>query len=98
LVRESLRVTKPGGTVLFSSYSDRFWEDRLHWFQLQSEAGLLGEIDHEKTGDGVIVCKDGFTATTVEPEEFFSLVEGIDIDTRIVEVDKSSLFCEITVP
>ena len=96
LVRESLRVTKPGGTVLFSSYSDRFWKDRLHWFQLQSEAGLVGEIDHEKTGDGVIVCKDGFTATTVRPHQFRSLTEELDVDTRIVEVDESSLFCEIT--
>ncbi len=98
LIRESLRVARSGGIVLFSSYSDKFWDARLEWFRLQSEVGLLGEIDPEKTGDGVIVCKDGFTATTVEPEEFFSLVEGIDVDTRIVEVDKSSLFCEITVP
>lgn len=95
LVRESLRVTKPGGTVLFSSYSDRFWRDRLHWFQLQSEAGLVGEIDQEKTGDGVIVCKDGFTATTVRPDKFRSLTAELDVDTRIVEVDESSLFCEI---
>ena len=95
LVRESLRVTKPGGTVLFSSYSDRFWKDRLHWFQLQSEAGLLGEIDHEKTGDGVIVCKDGFTATTVRPHQFRSLTAELDVETRIVEVDESSLFYEI---
>ena len=95
LVRESLRVTKPGGTVLFSSYSDRFWKDRLHWFQLQSEAGLVGEIDYEKTGDDVIVCKDGFTATTVRPHQFRSLTAGLNADTRIVEVDKSSLFCEI---
>jgi len=95
LVKESLRVTKPGGTVLFSSYSDRFWEDRLHWFQLQSEAGLVGEIDHEKTRDGVIVCKDGFTATTVQPRQFRSLTAELDVDTRIVEVDESSLFYEI---
>jgi 2-polyprenyl-6-hydroxyphenyl methylase/3-demethylubiquinone-9 3-methyltransferase len=68
LILESVRVTKPGGTVLFSSYSEKFWKPRLEWFQLQSEAGLLGEIDYEKTKDGVIVCKDGFTATTVSPE------------------------------
>ena len=97
LIRESLRVIRSGGIVLFSSYSEKFWDARLEWFRLQSEAGLLGEIDPEKTGNGVIVCKDGFTATTAGPEEFFSFVEGIDVDTRIVEVDKSSLFCEITV-
>jgi SAM-dependent methyltransferase len=95
LIKESLRVTKYGGTVLFSSYSDRFWEDRLRWFQLQSEAGLLGEIDHEKTSDGVIVCKDGFTATTVRPHQFRSMTAELDVETRIVEVDESSLFCEI---
>ena len=95
LVRESLRVTKPGGTVLFSSYSDGFWRDRFYWFQLQSEAGLVGEIDYEKSGDGVIVCKDGFTATTVRPRQFLSLTAGLNADTRIVEVDETSLFCEI---
>ena len=95
LIRESVRVTKPGGIVLFSSYSDKFWKDRLEWFELQSEAGLLGEIDHEKTRDGVIVCKDGFTATTVRPDEFASLTAGLDAETRVVEVDESSLFCEI---
>ncbi len=98
LIRESIRVTKPKGIVLFSSYSDKFWDTRLEWFRLQSEAGLLGEIDPEKTRDGVIVCRDGFTATTVRSEEFFSIVKGTDLDTRIVEIDESSLFCEITVP
>lgn len=98
LIRESIRVTKPNGIVLFSSYSDKFWDTRLEWFRLQSEEGLLGEIDSEKTGNGTIVCRDGFTATTVGREEFLSLVDRIDVDTRIVEVDKSSLFCEITVP
>ena len=58
----------------------------------------MGEIDPERTGNGVIVCRDGFTATTAGPEEFSSFVEGIDVDTRIVEVDESSLFCEIAVP
>lgn len=95
LIRESIRVTKAGGTIFFSSYSDKFWKDRLEWFQLQSEAGLLGEINIEKTGNGVIVCKDGFTATTVTPSQFRSLVADLDVDANIVEVDDSSLFCEI---
>jgi SAM-dependent methyltransferase len=96
LVCESIRVTKRGGTILISSYADKFWTDRLEWFRLQSEAGLLGEIDDEKTGNGMIVCKDGFTATTVRPNEFLSLVAEFDVDARVVEVDESSLFCEIT--
>ena len=95
LIRESIRVTKPGGVALFSSYSDKFWEDRLEWFRLQSEAGLLGEIDFEKTGHGEIVCKDGFTATTVSLDEFRLLTEELNADIKIVEVDESSLFCEI---
>lgn len=95
LIRESIRVTKPGGTVLFSSYSNKFWEDRLKWFRLQSKVGLLGEIDYKKTGNGTIVCKDGFTATTVRPERFLLLTAELDAETKIVEVDESSLFCEI---
>lgn len=97
LIRESARVTKPGGQVLFSSYSDKFWEERLRWFQIQSEAGLLGEIDDERTGDGVIVCKDGFTATTVRPGDFLALTVGLNLEPRIVEVDESSIFCELTI-
>ena len=96
LIKESIRVTKPEGTILFSSYSEKFWNHRLEWFRLQSEAGLLGEIDYENTKDGVIVCKDGFTATTVKPEQFISLTSDLNVDAKIVEVDESSVFCEIS--
>lgn len=95
LICESIRVTRPGGTVLFSSYSGKFWDDRLAWFRLQSEAGLLGEINSEKTCDGTIVCRDGFTATTIRPEDFTLLTAGLGVSSRIIEVDNSSLFCEI---
>jgi 2-polyprenyl-6-hydroxyphenyl methylase/3-demethylubiquinone-9 3-methyltransferase len=95
LIRESIRVAKPSGIVLFSSYSEKFWNARLEWFERQSEAGLLGEIDYAKTRDGVIVCKDGFTATTVRPDEFLSLTADVNAEVRITEVDESSLFCEI---
>jgi len=50
LIRESIRVTKPGGTILFSIYSDKVWDDRLEWLRLQSEAGLLGERYPEYAG------------------------------------------------
>lgn len=97
LLRESLRVTKPNGVVLFSSYSEKFWKFRLEWFQLQSDAGLLGEIDFEKTCDGTIVCKDGFTATTVSAQSFHELTADIkNISVKTEEVDESSIFCEIT--
>jgi len=95
LISESVRVTRLGGTVLFSSYSDKFWKHRLEWFELQSEAGLVGEIDYEKTEDGVIVCKDGFTATTVRGKDFLQLTANLNVDVRIVDVDESSVFCEI---
>jgi ubiquinone/menaquinone biosynthesis C-methylase UbiE len=96
LIHESIRVTKPHGLVLFSSYSEKIWNDRLLWFQIQSKAGLIGEIDSEKTRDGVIICKDGFTATTVSKEEFCSFTAHLPVKTKISEVDESSLFCEIT--
>ena len=98
LVRESVRIARPGGLVLFSTYAARFWPDRLAWFRLQAEAGLLGEIDEELTGDGVIVCKDGFKATTVDAGRFKELTSGLDVAAKIVEVDDSSLFCEIHKP
>jgi 2-polyprenyl-6-hydroxyphenyl methylase/3-demethylubiquinone-9 3-methyltransferase len=82
--------------ALFSTYAERFWDDRLEWFELQAQAGLLGEIDYDKTGDGVIACKDGFTATTVRPSAFLSLTRGLGAEVRLVEIDESSLFCEIT--
>jgi ubiquinone/menaquinone biosynthesis C-methylase UbiE len=95
LMRESIRVTKQGGTILFSSYSEKFWHHRLEWFRRQSDEGLLGEIDYNKTKEGVIVCKDGFTATTVGREKFLELTSELDVDVKIQEVDDSSVFCEM---
>lgn len=98
LMHESLRVLRPGGRALFSSYAARFWDHRLEWFRLQSEAGLLGEIDYERTGDGRIACKDGFTATTVSPGDFSRLAANLGVKAAVHEVDRSSLFCEIVKP
>lgn len=95
LIAESIRMTKPGGIALFSSYADKFWEDRLRWFRQQSELGLLGKIDLARSHDGEIVCQDGFTATTVGPEKFMELTREFDAAVKIEEVDESSLFCEI---
>lgn len=97
LIRESIRVARPGGIVFFSSYSEKFWDERLEWFRLQASAGLLGEIDMSKTGNGVITCKDGFKATTITPDDFRNLASEFDIKSEIVEVDDSSLFFEIYV-
>jgi len=95
LVSESLRVVKKGGQVLFSSYSDNIWDARLAWFQKQSEEGLLGEIDYEKTGKGTIICKDGFKATTYSKKDFGKLMCKLQLKADIIEVDNSSIFCII---
>jgi SAM-dependent methyltransferase len=95
LVAECVEAVRPSGLVILSSYAEGFWPDRLEWFERQAEEGLLGEIDRELTGDGRIVCKDGFTATTMGRGEFLSLCEGLAVSVEIVEVDGSSLFCEI---
>jgi 2-polyprenyl-6-hydroxyphenyl methylase/3-demethylubiquinone-9 3-methyltransferase len=97
LMKEAMRVTCSGGRVLFSSYSEHFWEDRLEWFRIQSDYGLIGEIDDDATGDGVIVCKDGFRATTIGPADFVALTSDFGIRPTITEVDGSSIFCEIEV-
>ncbi len=96
LIQEALRIVKSGGKALFSSYSDKFWDDRLHWFELQSRHGLLGQIDYNATGDGMIVCTDGFRASTIGPSRFRELTSGLDVDIRLEEVDDSSLFCLLT--
>jgi ubiquinone/menaquinone biosynthesis C-methylase UbiE len=98
LVGEAARVTRPGGVVLFSSYSERFWEERLKWFEVQAEHGLIGKIDYRATGNGIIVCHDGFRATTVNAEGFKSLAAALGLATSIIEVNGSSLFCEIVTP
>ena len=97
LVLEAVRVTRNQGKCLFSSYSDKFWEHRLEWFKVQSERGLLGEIDWDKTGDGVIVCKDGFRATTFQEQDFQKLTTSLGLDASTIEIDRSSVFCEIKV-
>lgn len=96
LVAEAYRVTRPGGLMLFSTYSDKFWDQRLRWFHLQSKAGLVGEIDESRTGNGVIACRDGFTGTAFSPDQLMSFTSGLDVDARITEVDESSLFLEMT--
>jgi SAM-dependent methyltransferase len=95
LVREALRVTRPGGGVLFSTYAERFWTDRLRWFEAQSAAGLLGAIDYDQTGSGTIVCEDGFRAGMVSPEAWRVLAAELRVDATITEIDGSSVWCEL---
>ncbi|MBE0525387.1 MAG: class I SAM-dependent methyltransferase [Candidatus Thorarchaeota archaeon] len=97
LIQESIRVTKEGGGCLFSSYSDKFWKHRLEWFQMQADAGLIGEIDWDFTSDGIISCKDGFKATTFRPDDFNNLSSQLGINSKVVEIDNSSIFFVISV-
>ncbi len=92
LINEALRVTKSGGIVFFSTYSEKFWDHRLEWFKIQSAHDLIGEIDYNQTGDGVIVCKDGFKAVTISAGEFDDLSSSLNLKSDITAVDESSLF------
>lgn len=97
LLSEALRVTREGGLVILSSYAESFWPHRLQWFEMQAAEGLIGEIDHEATGTGVIVCKDGFRATTFGPEAFRDLASTAGIIPRIIEAN-GAIICELRVP
>ena len=98
LVREALRVLKSAGTAMFSSYSDGFWEHRLGRFEAQAAAGLIGEVDGQLTGNGVIVCVDGLTLAAIGPTEFASLAAGLDAELESTEVDGSSWFYVLKKP
>ncbi|MHC4128707.1 MAG: class I SAM-dependent methyltransferase [Planctomycetota bacterium] len=95
LLREALRVTRPDGTVLLSSYAQRFWDDRLDWFRRQADEGLIGPIDEQATGNGVIVCTDGLRLGAVGPDKLAELTRACGAGAHITEVDGSSLFCVI---
>jgi 2-polyprenyl-6-hydroxyphenyl methylase/3-demethylubiquinone-9 3-methyltransferase len=92
LIAESIRVTKENGIILFSSYSPKIWEARLQWFKKQSELGLIGEIDEDKSSNGTIVCKDGFRATPITGNQLAELFHERGLKTSIIEVDESSIF------
>ena len=93
-----INLLAPGGAVYFSSYSARFWDWRVKWFEEQADKGLLGEIDLEKTQNGIIVCKDGFVAITFSEDELKKLGEESGCHYRIEEVDESSLFLILEKP
>lgn len=98
LVKEALRVIRPGGRAIFSTYWPKFWPERLQWFKAQAAAGLVGELDDDQTRDGTIVCKDGFRVGTYSSEDFRSLTEKFNLTPVITTVDDSSLFCEFILP
>lgn len=97
LISEAYRVTKPGGIVLISSYVWDFWIHRLEWIEIQANKGLLGEIDYNKTGNGEIVCKDGFSASTYLPEQLTAITDKLGFKSITYNIDSSSIFLEIPV-
>jgi 2-polyprenyl-6-hydroxyphenyl methylase/3-demethylubiquinone-9 3-methyltransferase len=96
LLREALRITKPGGSVMVSTYSDGFWQHRLAWFEAQAAEGLLGPLDYGECRDGVIACTDGFRSGRLTPGELGTLCDGLGVEAEITEVDGSSVFCRMT--
>ncbi|MEA4933451.1 MAG: class I SAM-dependent methyltransferase [Lawsonibacter sp.] len=92
VIQRVLSYLAPGGTAYFSTYSANFWDHRLAWFQEQADKGLLGELDMEQTKNGVIVCKDGFRATTHSPADLESIGRNSGLAYEVTEVDESSLF------
>ena len=98
VIQNILGLLSPGGTAFFSTYSANFWDWRIAWFQEQADKGLLGELDLEKTKDGVLVCKDGFRATTQTPEEYEAIGRASGLPYEVTEVDGSSLFLVIRKP
>ena len=92
LIDIAMKALKNNAKAYFSSYSEAFWEYRLAWFQEQAQKGLLGEIDYEKTKNGNIVCKDGFSATTFSKSDMERLGKASGYDYVIREIDNSSIF------
>ena len=92
LIKKILGMIGNGGKAYFSTYSEKFWDYRLMWFKEQAEKGLLGELDLEKTKDGVIICQDGFKAITRTQKDLDMLGHLAGYEYEIKEVDESSLF------
>ncbi|GAA0179141.1 hypothetical protein SH2C18_20650 [Clostridium sediminicola] len=92
LIEKILGMVECGGKVYFSTYSEKFWEYRLMWFKEQADKGLLGELDLDKTKDGVISCKDGFKAITHTPNDLKMIGDLSGYEYQIQEVDESSIF------
>ena len=96
LVNGCMKALKKGRCAYFSTYSDKFWDYRLAWFEEQASNGLLGAIDKNQTKEGVIVCHDGFRAITFTEKDFIGLGEASGYEYEVQEVDESSLFLIIS--
>ena len=94
VVREALRVTDRDGTFVCCTYADAFWPSRLAWFRRQADAGLLGEIDEESSGNGVIACKDGFESTAMNRQQFEEIAVKTNTSVTLQELPSGSLIAE----
>ena len=92
---KTIKALKKGGKAYFSTYHPKFWEQRLAWFQEQSKKELIGELDMEKTQNGIIICKDGFRATTHAIADLEKIGRSTNCLWQIFEVDDSSIFLVI---
>lgn len=95
LLREAARVARRGACLLFSTYAERFFPERLEWFEAQAAAGLLAPIDRARTGGGVIACADGFRSRSFTARELEKFAAAAGLEGRTCEVDGSSLFLEV---
>jgi len=95
-IAQTTALLKAGGKALYSTYSPLFWECRLSWFEEQASKKLLGEIDHGQTKDGVIVCKDGFTAKTFSEDDLHKAGKASGFSYEVKTVDDSSIFLIIS--
>ena len=87
-----IKALKKGGKAYFSTYHPNFWEQRVAWFQEQAGKGLVGDLDMDKTENGVIICKDGFRATTHSISDLEKIGLSTNCRWQIFEVDDSSIF------
>jgi SAM-dependent methyltransferase len=95
LIASTLELLAPGGRSLFFSYAEAFWQHRLDWFRIQAAHGLVGTIDEAATGNGTIVCTDGFRATTVSPAGFLELTHGLNAEVAVSTIEGASVVCAI---
>lgn len=98
LIQEAWRVLRPAGTLLLSTYCDAFWPARLAWFEAQAQAGLIGPLERAACVQGTIRCTDGFQSSRATAAQFEALCQPLGVKPRLVEVDESSLWCELTKP
>lgn len=91
------QLVKNGGKIYFSTYSEKFFESRLKWFEEQADKKLLGKINYNKTKDGFIVCEDGFRAITFSEKDLNLIGDILGYEYYIRYIDNSSVFLVISV-